>query len=63
MLLELKHANIHMCWLVDAKCGIPHLAFELNGQQVWEIQRDLENMVPSMVLEDVFAIVESLVRN
>jgi hypothetical protein len=30
-LLELKHDNIHMCWIVDAKFGIPHLAFELNG--------------------------------
>jgi hypothetical protein len=31
-LLELKHENIHMHWIVDAKFGIPHLAFELNGQ-------------------------------
>jgi hypothetical protein len=30
-LLELKHENIHMCWIIDAKFGIPHLAFELNG--------------------------------
>jgi hypothetical protein len=30
-LLELKHENIHTCWIVDAKFGIPHLAFELNG--------------------------------
>ncbi len=30
-LLELKHENMHMCWIVDAKFGIPHLAFELNG--------------------------------
>jgi hypothetical protein len=30
-LLELKHGNIHMRWIVDAKSGIPHLAFELNG--------------------------------
>ncbi len=30
-LLELKHENIHMCWIVDAKSRIPHLAFELNG--------------------------------
>jgi hypothetical protein len=31
-LSELKHENIHMCWIIDAKSGIPHLAFELNGQ-------------------------------
>jgi len=30
-LLELKHENIHMYWIVDAKSRIPHLAFELNG--------------------------------
>ncbi len=30
-LLELKHENMHMRWIVDAKFGIPHLAFELNG--------------------------------
>ncbi len=30
-LLELKHENIHMHWIVDAKSGIPHLAFKLNG--------------------------------
>jgi hypothetical protein len=52
-----------MCWLVDAKSGIPHLAFELDGQQVWEIHWDLENMVLSMVIDDVFVVVESLVRN
>jgi hypothetical protein len=39
--LELKHENIHMCWIVDANFGIPHLAFELNGQQVWAIHWDL----------------------
>ncbi len=31
-LLEMKHENIHMRWSADAKFGIPHLAFELNGQ-------------------------------
>jgi hypothetical protein len=30
-LLELKHENIHMHWIVDANLKIPHLAFELNG--------------------------------
>jgi hypothetical protein len=30
-LLKLKHENIHMRWIVDAKFEIPHLAFELNG--------------------------------
>jgi len=30
-LLELEHENIHMCWIVDVKYGIPNLAFELNG--------------------------------
>jgi len=29
--LELKHENIHMRWIIDAKFGIPCLAFELNG--------------------------------
>jgi len=36
-LLELKRENINMRWIVDAKFGIPHLAFQLNGQQVWAI--------------------------
>jgi hypothetical protein len=31
LLLELKHENIHMRWIVDANLKIPHLAFELNG--------------------------------
>jgi hypothetical protein len=52
-----------MCWLVDAKFGIPHLVFELNGQHVWEIHRDLKNIVPSIVIEDVFVVVESLARD
>jgi len=30
-LLNLKHENIHMCWIIDVKFGISHLAFELNG--------------------------------
>jgi hypothetical protein len=30
-LLELKHENIHMHWIVDVRFGIPHLVFELNG--------------------------------
>jgi hypothetical protein len=45
------------------KFGIPHLAFELNGQQVWAIHQDLETMVPFMVIEAVFVVVESLVKN
>jgi len=31
-LLELKHENIHMHWIIDVKFGISHLAFELNGE-------------------------------
>jgi len=54
--------KISTCWIVDAKFRIPHLAFKLNGQQVWIIHRDLETMVPSMVTNDVF-VVESLVKN
>jgi hypothetical protein len=42
--LELKRENIHMRWIVDANYGIPHLAFELNSQQVWAIHRDLQTM-------------------
>jgi hypothetical protein len=54
--------KISTCWIVDAKFRIPHLAFKLNGQQVWTIHRDLETTVPSMVTNDVF-VVESLVKN
>jgi len=57
-LLELKHENIHMRWIVDAIFRIPHLVFELNGQQVWAIHRDLETMVIFMVTKDVFVVVE-----
>jgi len=63
LLLELKHENIHMRWIFDAKFGIPHLAFQLNGQQVWAIHQDLETIMPSMVIKDVFVLVESLVKN
>jgi len=62
-LLELKHENIHMHRIVDVKSGIPHLAFELNGQQIWAIHWDLETTVPFMVTNDVFVVVESLVKN
>jgi hypothetical protein len=31
LLLKLKHENIHMHWIVDAKFGIPHLTFKLIG--------------------------------
>ncbi len=62
-LFELKHENIHMHLNVDTKFRIPHLAFELNDQQVWAIHRDLDTMVPSMVTNDVFVVVESLVKN
>jgi hypothetical protein len=39
------------------------LAFELNGQQIWAIHWDLETTVPFMVTNDVFVVVESLVKN
>jgi len=32
-LWEFKHDNIHMRWIIGAKSRIPHLDFELNGQQ------------------------------
>jgi hypothetical protein len=52
-----------MDWIIDAKFKIPHLAFKLNGQQVWAIHQDLETMVPFMVIDDVFIVMKSLVKN
>jgi hypothetical protein len=48
LLLELEHENIHICWIVDVKYGIPHLAFESNGEHIWVIHWDLETIVHSM---------------
>jgi len=30
-LLECKHENIHMKWILDFNFGLQHLAFEVNG--------------------------------
>ncbi len=61
-LLEFQHNNIHMCWILNLNSKVQCLAFELNGQHVWAIRQDLETMMPSLVNEDVFAIVESLIK-
>ncbi len=43
-LLECKHENIHMKWIVNFNSGFQHLAFEVNGQHIWAMHHDLETM-------------------
>jgi hypothetical protein len=62
-LLECKHENIHMKWILDLNFGLQHLAFEVNGQHIWAMHRDLETLMRTFVIESIFAIVESLVKN
>jgi hypothetical protein len=52
-----------MWWILDLNSRVQCLAFELNGQHCWAIHQDLETMMPSLVNEDMFVIVESLLKN
>ncbi len=62
-LLECKHESIWMQWVLDANTRVCHLAFDVFGQHIWFVHQDLETMVTSFVIEDVFLVVESLVKN
>jgi hypothetical protein len=62
-LLEFENENIQMRWAPNLNSSVQHLAFEANGQHIWVVHRDLETSFPSYMNEDVFVIVESLVKN
>jgi hypothetical protein len=54
---------MHMKWIFDFNFGLHHLAFEVNGQHKWVVHYDLETMTPAFVIEYIFFVVESLVKN
>ncbi len=62
-LLEFKHENIQMRWVLDLNLRVQHLFYEANGQRIWEMHQDLEIIFPSYVIENVFVVVKSLVKN
>ncbi len=62
-LLEFKHENMQMQWVFNINSRIQHLAFEANGQHIWEVHKDLETVFPSYVTKNVFVVVKSLVKN
>jgi hypothetical protein len=49
-LLEFKQENIQMQWVPNLNSRVQHLAFEANGQHIWE---DFEIVFPSYVIENV----------
>jgi hypothetical protein len=62
-LFECKHENIHMKWIPNLNSRFQHLAFEVNGQHIWVMHCDLETLTPTFVIEFIFDVVESLVKN
>jgi hypothetical protein len=62
-LLKCKHENIHMKWIPNFNSGLQHLVFEVNGQHIWAMHHDLETMTPTFVIETIYVVVESLVKN
>ncbi len=62
-LLEFKHENIQMQWVLDLNSRIWHLTLETNGQHIWAVHWNLETNFLSHVTKDVFVVVKSLVKN
>jgi predicted short-subunit dehydrogenase-like oxidoreductase (DUF2520 family) len=52
-----------MQWIPDINTKVYHLAFEVFGQHIWEVHHDLKTMVASFVTQELFIVVESLVKN
>jgi hypothetical protein len=52
-----------MRWVLDLNLRVQHLVYEANGQRIWEMHQDLEIIFPSYVIENVFVVVKSLVKN
>jgi len=51
-----------MKWILDVNIRICHSAFDAFGQQIWTVYWDLETMVVYFVTQDLFLVVESLVK-
>jgi hypothetical protein len=49
--------------VIDVNARVWHLAFEVFGQHIWVVHRDLKTVVVCFVIKDVFPIDESLVQN
>ncbi len=62
-LFECKYENIQLKWIPNLNFEFQHLAFEINGQQIWVVHHDLKTLTPTFVIEFIFVVVESLVKN
>jgi hypothetical protein len=62
-LFECNHENIHTKLIPNLNSKLQHLAFEVNGQHIWTMHHDLETMTPTFVIESIYVVVESLVKN
>ncbi len=62
-LLKCEHENIHMKWIPNLNSRVQNLAFEVNGQHMWAMHHDWETMTPTFVIESIYVVVESLVKN
>jgi len=55
-LFECKHENILMKWILDLNYRVQLLAFEANGQHIWEVHHDLETMMLTFVTTSYFLL-------
>jgi hypothetical protein len=55
-LLECKHGYL----IFNSR--VQHLTFEVNGQHIWAMHQDLETMMPTFIIKDVFVVMKSLVN-
>jgi hypothetical protein len=49
--------------VIDVNAKVWHLAFEVFGQHIWVVHQDLKIILVYFVIEDVFVVVQSLVKN
>jgi hypothetical protein len=52
-----------MQWILDVNIRVCHLAFKVFGQHIWAMNWDLETMVAFFMTQNLFVIVESLMKN
>jgi hypothetical protein len=57
------HDSIHMWWILDVNTRVCDIAFEVSSQHIWAMHWDLETMVAFFVTQNLFVVVESLVKN
>jgi hypothetical protein len=62
-LLKCKHEIFQLQWVPNVNFKVCHLTFEDFGQHIWAMHWDLETIVTSFVMKDVFLIFKFLVKN